>query len=578
MAVVLLVCSAVACDASDASAPPLPGFQRSPYFGEQVREVRTPEGIRCVLNLPASPDPAKATLAIFYATPNGNTIEQTLGCTMAPGLDWHLDIQHIAAQTRLLRSLDRERNIALACVEADGRSWPSWRGKHADNAKLIRAFVESVVDGLPGRDKSAAIAGHSGGGSFIFGFLNAYDKLPDYVTRIAFLDANYAFSDAERHGEKLLTWLSGDAARRLVVLAYDDREITLNGKKVLSTGGTFRATERMLAFFEKHGAVSRADEGPVRHYTAAKGQAQLFVHRNPENKILHTVLVGEMNGLLHAMTLGTALEGRWGKFGTPRAYTRFVQPAPEPPETRIPPRSADAPGGRTVMNRVAPLPREEREAAMLAELLRGNMPDFLRRFRTVRFEAACSDGKTHTAEVQVMPDYLAVGSEADFVRACINPHTAQAAADAFGCSLITARMSDAIYRQAELKLEPRPLTENREAVETFVQHSAVIDSQFAGKPAGTFVAGIKKDVVITNLLQERANRVAIYGWHKPDGTPIQPLTTVHVDWYVDYSHGVRLAKRAVKVDGRTADLWDVLKDPVLSALFSGEGPIRIPHY
>ncbi len=51
--------------------------------------------------------------------------------------------------------------------------------------------------------------------------------------------------------------------------------------------------------------------------------------------------------------------------------------------------------------------------------------------------------------------------------------------------------------------------------------------------------------------------MAIYGWHKPDGTPIQPLTTVHVDWYVDYSHGVRLAKRTVKVDGQSADLWDV---------------------
>ena len=64
--------------------------------------------------------------------------------------------------------------------------------------------------------------------------------------------------------------------------------------------------------------------------------------------------------------------------------------------------------------------------------------------------------------------------------------------------------------------------------------------------------------MVTNRLDEKPNRVAIYGWHKLDGKPIQPLTIVHVNWYVDYSHGVRLMKRTVMVDGKPRDVRHVL--------------------
>jgi len=155
---------------------------------------------------------------------------------------------------------------------------------------------------------------------------------------------------------------------------------------------------------------------------------------------------------------------------------------------------------------------------------------------------------------------------------------AQPLADLFKCSLTTCKMADQIYKQADVKLEPRPLTKDRETVETFIAHNAIIEGQRAGKRLGALVAGIKKDVVITNLLQQRAHRVAIYGWHLLSGVPIQPLTTVHVDWYVDYSHGIRLAKRQMIVDGEKRDLWDILKDPDMCFLVSGEGPIAVPHY
>src|SRR5947209_12634757 len=78
----------------------LTGFHRSPYFGEQVREQWVEGDVRVLVNLPADYDPARPTQLVIYATPNGITIEQTLGCAPGAGVDWQFDIQHVAAQVR----------------------------------------------------------------------------------------------------------------------------------------------------------------------------------------------------------------------------------------------------------------------------------------------------------------------------------------------------------------------------------------------------------------------------------------------------------------------------------------------
>src|SRR5829696_4180316 len=224
----------------------LPGSRESAWFDERVREEWVAEGVRAVAIAPAAFDPKKPTRLVVYATPNGNTIEHTLGCATAAGLDWHYDIQHVAAQARALRDASPDENVVLACVEADGLSWPAWKRKYKDGPARIRKVVEALRAWVPGENVRVSLAGHSGGGSFLFGFLDGADAIPSSVDRIAFLDANYSYSDADRHGDKLLAWLTGDRSRRLVVIAYDDRAVTLNGKAVVGPdGGTFRATERM---------------------------------------------------------------------------------------------------------------------------------------------------------------------------------------------------------------------------------------------------------------------------------------------------------------------------------------------
>jgi hypothetical protein len=85
------------------------------------------------------------------------------------------------------------------------------------------------------------------------------------------------------------------------------------------------------------------------------------------------------------------------------------------------------------------------------------------------------------------------------------------------------------------------------------QHHLMIEGQRKNKKG--LIAGIKKDVVLSNkvLEHQRPNRVAIYGWHTLDSKPIQPVYAGHVNWYVDYSHGIRLIAKRVKIDGVWVD-------------------------
>ena len=244
----------------------------------------------------------------------------------------------------------------------------------------------------------------------------------------------------------------------------------------------------------------------------------------------------------------------------------------------IPPRPADALGGRDFMKSVADLAPAEREAAIRDELLRGNVPAFFRNFVAIHTRAKIGDDSELSVMFEVSPDYLSVGSDDDFVRVPVTPMTAKAVADAFGCTLPTRKMVDDIYDQAPVKLAPLPLTEDRETVTAFLQHNGLIEWQRQGKLLGELVAGIKKDVVITNRLKGKPNRVAIYGWHRLNDQPIQPLTTVHVNTYVDYSHGIRLVKKTMHVGDELITIDEVLADEGYAALLSDEGVITDAGY
>ena len=213
----------------------------------------------------------------------------------------------------------------------------------------------------------------------------------------------------------------------------------------------------------------------------------------------------------------------------------------------------------------------ERDSAAKAEILSGNIPTFLRKFERIQVSISdSSSGKIISAYYFAAPDYLAVGTDDDWARIPLTPMAAQVIADSFYCFLPTRKMVNDIYEQAPVKLTPVPMYAFRDSSVTMWQHHLIIEGQRRGRKG--LIAGIKKDVVLSGKITRDAkpDREAIYGWHKPDGKPIQPLYTGHINWWVDYSHGIRLVYRTIWVDGKPMDYTEVLKSTVLKKILCDE--------
>ncbi len=126
-----------------------------------------------------------------------------------------------------------------------------------------------------------------------------------------------------------------------------------------------------------------------------------------------------------------------------------VRAAPHaPPFLSLPARPADAIGGAEFARRTSGLSSADRDRAVVAELERGNIPSFLGHLTPVRLAASAGSGQAVAATIWVTPDYLAIGSDDDFLYVPLTYYSATVVADHFGCVLPTARMVDAIYEQS----------------------------------------------------------------------------------------------------------------------------------
>ena len=244
---------------------------------------------------------------------------------------------------------------------------------------------------------------------------------------------------------------------------------------------------------------------------------------------------------------------------------------------KIPARSSSAMSGTEFAQSISPMSGSKREEAILAQIMAGNLPDFVRNLKPVQFTERLDDGQITTATIFVTPDYLAIGSDDDFLSIPMNLYTAIQVGLNFGFALPTRKMVDAIYSQSCFHLKPEPMTSSPQMRSTqyYVEHNRKIREQrlSLGCSLDTLISGSKKDVVLTNRLSRAVGRIAIYGWHRYPGAPIQPLSTVHGAGYVDYSHGIRLVSDVVLVDGEPRSVYDVLEHPRLAKVLSDEGAI-----
>jgi len=254
---------------------------------------------------------------------------------------------------------------------------------------------------------------------------------------------------------------------------------------------------------------------------------------------------------------------------------------PQGPTLDLPDRSSNAMSGVNVALEIRNFDVEAREEQIYAEIANGNVPGWLRRLERVDLTRVV-DGRERTVTFWVTPDYLSIGSDDDYLLVPVTPQLAQRVADLVGASLPTPRMVDAIWSSARTRLAPIRIEpdEFMTTMRYFVRHDRLIEAQrrLYKVPAGAFVAGHKKDVVLSAALAENPGQVAIYGWHGVNGEPLQDFSTVLENTWVGYNHGARLVDRSILVDGVQMDLREVLQDPQLASLLSDEGVIAEAAY
>jgi hypothetical protein len=251
----------------------------------------------------------------------------------------------------------------------------------------------------------------------------------------------------------------------------------------------------------------------------------------------------------------------------------------------LPPRPANALGGQDFVNVISPMaapPDAQRENWIYAQVAAGNIPNWMRNLAQVTTNAVIN-GTNHTVRYYFAPDYLAIGSDTDYFLEPMTPMLAQRVSVLLNCTLPTRRMVDQIFPVAPVKMEPTPITYNNTnppiTVPWFNTYNTMVWTQRVtftnAYPIGAAVVGDKKDVVISTLIYNDptdgvTNPVVIYGWPYPSGSDIQPLYNGHSEYYMDYSHGIRMVQQSILVDGAPNTVTNVLTSPGLAALLSDE--------
>jgi hypothetical protein len=303
---------------------PLPGFTSTGFFEEQELTITNQwKDVILNINAPLQLKQSAKTYLVFFALPNGNSIEWTKGKKLKEGDDWHFDIQHIAAQTRYVRQLDKKNNYIIVYAMAAKKSWPAWKRSTPDSIFIIKNIVDSISNLFKNYQPEIILNGHSGGGSFIFGYLDAVEHIPASIKRIAFLDSDYGYE--EKHAGKFINWLERYNATKLLVLAYNDSLVIYDGKPLVSpTGGTWyrsRLMQRNLSATFDFSTI--ADTAFIRH-SALNKRIQIILKENPSGLIYHTEQVAR-NGFILSLLAATKFDKKkhFTYFGD-RVYQKFI--------------------------------------------------------------------------------------------------------------------------------------------------------------------------------------------------------------------------------------------------------------
>ncbi|HXP52880.1 MAG TPA: hypothetical protein VN922_23240, partial [Bacteroidia bacterium] len=225
-----------------------------------------------------------------------------------------------------------------------------------------------------------------------------------------------------------------------------------------------------------------------------------------------------------------------------------------------------------------------REDMIYAQIVAGNVPNFYRNFDSVTSTATIK-GVKQKVTYFVAPDYVTIGIDSNYFLCPMSPMLATKIGNLTGTTLCTRKMVGDVWSAAKVKLSPQtiPPSSSMSTVPVFEHHDSLVDSArdnfIPAHPLGQLVSGDQKDVVISNLIYNTANRVVIFGWYYTNGTYIQPMTNVHADTYMDYSHGIRLVQNNCMLNDTTpTTIQSVLEASTEDSILSDEGIIAQPWY
>ena len=234
------------------------------------------------------------------------------------------------------------------------------------------------------------------------------------------------------------------------------------------------------------------------------------------------------------------------------------------------------------------------EQAILAEIAKGNIPSFC---RPENMKTMSMKGNGLTVQYKAGLDYMAIGSDNDFIRVPMTPILAQALSEKYGWGLPTKEMTRAIYANSDRKLSgigyvtaPEGTPENAEQQrkmqgnEYIARHTADINKQLGEdglrrlREGKALVAGHKKDVIISRYAIDHPDSLDFDGLYI-GGAPIQH-NPAHESTYRDYSHAFRpIDGEVIVIDEETGKsesmaYYEALKKPRIAAVLNGaEGAI-----
>lgn len=190
--------------------------------------------------------------------------------------------------------------------------------------------------------------------------------------------------------------------------------------------------------------------------------------------------------------------------------------------------------------------------------------------------------KGHTAVFQVCDDAVRVELE-DGVRFRfqVSATLAQQCADLMNASLITAKISDLSYQQAEIIVDASILYPSPDMVTIAKSKdwNKMVEKKRAGR-IGLF-RDCGKSWILSNRLTS-SNGAINYGFYDhtapysgPAGLKMwQTIGTRHDRLHTDYSQTLLLMNKECQVDGNFINVTEVMKNPELAPLLSYEGVLK----